>query len=84
MITLVGRFKGCPAPAATERTTLGGHDAALLTYPNCPAGQHLYHLWTVAVVAGRGFQFVWFNTPGSEVQDRLVLDRMLRSASFSK
>ena len=84
VIALVGRFKGCPSPATTERVTIAGHAGLRLEYPNCPPGQGLYHVWTVAVVGGRGYQFVWFNAPGNEVQDRAILDGMLRSVSFSK
>lgn len=81
---LVQRFKGCPAPAVTESITLGGRAALRLDYPNCPPSQHLYHLWTVAVIGGKGYQFVWFNTPGNEPKDRVLLDRMLSSVAFSR
>lgn len=83
MIPLVGRFKGCPSPATTQSVTLGGHAALRLKYPNCPPGQGLYHLWTIAVADGKDYQFVWFNTPGNELHDRSVLDGMLESVSFS-
>ena len=75
---------GCPAPAAQSGIALGGRDALVLTYPDCPAGQNLYHLWTVTVVGGLAYQFVWFNHPGNEAQDRAVLDEMLRSLTFTK
>src|SRR5205823_11177649 len=35
VIALVGRFKGCPTPAAQAHTAIGGRDAVVLTYPNC-------------------------------------------------
>lgn len=81
---LVGRFKGCPKPANTTNAVVGGEAALRLEYPDCPSGQGLYHLWTVAVVGRKGYQFVWFNAPGNEAQDRSTLDGMLRSVVFGR
>jgi len=82
VIALVSTFKGCPGPATTENIRVGGAPAVLLTYPDCPKGSGLYHLWTAFVHNGLGYQMVWFNHPGQEAADRAVLQRMLASVRF--
>ena len=84
VIALVGRFKGCPSPARITDITIGSQPGLRLEYPDCPPGQGLYHLWAAVVVGGNGYQFVWFNAPGNEAQDRATLDGVLRSVSFSR
>lgn len=83
VIGIVSTFKGCAQPVNREDLTVGGVPAVLLTYPNCPAGSGLYHLWVALVHDGLAYQIVWFNHPGREVEDRALLQRMLASAAFS-
>ena len=83
VIGLVAQMKGCARPAARSHVRVGGDEAVVLAYPNCPAAPSLYHLWTVLVHGGRGYQIVWFNTHGQEPGDRAVLDKMLASVSFA-
>lgn len=83
VIGTVSFMKGCPAPEARERLVVGGDQAALLTYPNCPEGSGLLRLWLAVIHDGRGFQIVFFDRAGHEARDRALLDRMLASVSFS-
>jgi hypothetical protein len=83
VVRIVRRQKGCAKPRRTERLTVGGDKAVLLNYPDCPKSSGLYHLWTVVVHDGRGYQIVWFNKSGREPDDRPVLDDMLSSLSFT-
>jgi hypothetical protein len=84
VIAGVSEQKGCEQPASREPLRIGGDEAALLGYPDCPHGSGLYHLWTVVVHRGRGFQLVWFNNAGQEARDRAILDGMLSSLVFRR
>jgi hypothetical protein len=74
--------KGCAAPPSSERLKVGGDDAVMLRYPECPSGSGLYHLWTAVVHNGRGFHVVWFGRSEDEVKDRPVIDEVLASLRF--
>jgi hypothetical protein len=80
--SLVGRFKGCPQPTSRSNTEVGGIAALELLYRDCPAGSGLYHVWTILVRRGLGYQLVWFDAARHENQDRALLRRLLGSLSF--
>lgn len=54
----------------------------LLSYPDCPSGSGLYHLWIAVVHRNRGFHIVWFNREDHRAKDRARIDQMLASISF--
>ena len=83
VVGIVRRQKGCARPSSSERLLVGGEGAAVLSYPNCPTSSGLYHLWTVVVHEGRGYQIVWFDHSGQEAEDRPALDDLLASVSFT-
>ncbi len=82
VIETVALQKHCVRPDTTERLRLGSESAVLLSYPDCPSGSGLYHLWIAVLHGDRGFHIVWFNHEGHLAQDRALLDRMLSSISF--
>ena len=74
--------KHCGEPAAMEKLKIGGEQAVLLSYPDCPRGAHLNHFWAAVVHGNRGFHMVFFDTVGHEDADRALLHRMLSRVSF--
>lgn len=76
--------KGCPQPSSSERLKVGGDDAVMLRYPDCPKASGLYHLWITVVHDGRGFHVVWFGRSENETKDRPVIDEVLGSLAFTK
>lgn len=82
VIDVVARQKHCGTPETTETLEIGGDEAALLTYPDCPSGTHLDHLWAAVVHGNRGYHMVFFNTAGHEAEDRALLHRMLSTVAF--
>jgi hypothetical protein len=82
VIDIASGQKDCGAPERTESVDVGGEEAALLSYPDCPKGSGLNHLWIAVVHRDRGFHIVYFDTAGHEAADRALLDNMLSSVSF--
>lgn len=82
--SLVGRFKGCSEPASTHDAFVGAAPAVMLTYPDCPAGSGLYHVWTVTIHGGLAYQFVWFDQQGRETANRSLLDNEMRTVRFDR
>jgi hypothetical protein len=83
VVGIAQRQKGCARPSASERLLVGGERAVMLSYPNCPTSSGLYHLWTVVVHEGRGYQIVWFDHSGRQAEDRPAVDDLLASLSFT-
>jgi len=83
VVEIVSKFKGCPRPARRDELTIGGVPAALLTYPDCPTGSGLYHLWVAVEHGGLAYQIVWFNHPGQEAADLAQFRTMLASVAFT-
>jgi hypothetical protein len=84
VIDIAGRQKQCGDPRSTEHRDIGGEPATLLSYPDCPKGAHLDHLWAAVVHRGRGMHFVFFDAVGHDAANRKRFDRMLSSVSFEE
>jgi hypothetical protein len=82
VIGVVGEMKGCPAPESAQPAAIGGYEALVLRYPDCPEGGGLYHLWAIVVQGGRGYHFVWFDESAREMADRPTFDALLASVRF--
>jgi hypothetical protein len=82
VVEIVAAQKDCPRPKHIEMVDVDGELAALLTYPDCPAGTGYLHLWVAVVHDGRAFQIVFFDHAGHEPSNRHRLRRFLASMSF--
>ena len=84
VVALVGSFKGCATPTTSDATTVGGAPGEDLTYPNCPAGSGLYHVWTITVHNGLAFQFVWFDNQDRQAADESLRKHEIETVSFDR
>jgi hypothetical protein len=79
---IVAGFKGCAEPSEIDAIDVAGEPAALLVYPDCPAGLGLDHLWVVFVHDELGFQMVWFDESSDGPVEREEFEQILSTVSF--